>query len=785
MEESIKCLVNNMKHNSELEIRFGSFSNFKFYPYTTFNKFNQLKNSFDFETIEKIWVYYPQNIRNCGDIWEQKTKIQTIDHPELNIRVALSSEIQIPKNTGKPILFRKKIIHTYVKNGIKFDLSEVKESKNLEELNNAKTRYSIEIELTDKTQISFLIENVKMVIETQRVYDKYINLVDSKYFIGVQPVTMTFKNISFITKEEYSVTDKADGERRMMFITDGLVYLISNKMQIVKTDFTSCFNDTLIDGELINENLFSAFDIIFFKGKDLRGDNINLKERLELIDKTFKTISSDTRPSLFIQIKKFLFGNVFDNSKTILDYFKKNKTVYNIDGLIFTPVNQPISTHKTWRSLLKWKPSHLNTIDFLIKKKDNPKIWELYTKSKEGHILFEKVPEIYVPNEHEWKDNCVIECCFSEGTFKPLKYRDDKINGNFSEVALDIYNSILNPVKEEHITKSRIKEDFKEMRKFHNIIKNDLVKRFTFDKTSLLDLACGKAGDLHKWINSDIQEIVGIDINPEFLKEANRRLNENKSHKKITFYELDLSKNSISKDLGIDKKFDVINCQFAIHYFFENKNTVVNFFENVKNHLNDNGVFIGTVFDGLKVFNCLSEGDIVHKQNNKTLLKITKGYKSEEFKELQDYGESINVFLGGNTILTDSEEKGTEEFIVDFNKFVELADTFSLELVETNLFQNIYKEWIINKNGTEIPEYQKDFSFLNRTFVFKKKEEKKKYVTSDELMNCLFSQEEIIKMKDKKDYSGLLLKDLKIICKERNIKNTGKKQELIDRLINL
>lgn len=53
------------------------------------------------------------------------------------------------------------------------------------------------------------------------------------------------------------------------------------------------------------------------------------------------------------------------------------------------------------------------------------------------------------------------------------------------------------------------------LKKLHNRIKRLLIRRFAYDANSLLDLACGRGGDLHKWVDSDISFVRGYDIAAE------------------------------------------------------------------------------------------------------------------------------------------------------------------------------------------------------------------------------------------------------------------------------
>ena len=868
--EAITNLYTQISDNSEFEVRFGNFNKSHFNPTISFQTYQSILHTFSFpDPVSTLVSYYNDNIRSISKgldqehkdkVWQQKNTIKNIDNRNYNFRCSLSAEKDIakPNNLSEPTFYRSKQIHSFVVSDIRIDLFQIKESKSLQTLHSQPSVFQVELEVISKNSTDNLFTHIDLILkfiqqsnaiisnsEIHSVINQYKTLAATPYFIGVQPVTLSSKNLHNLSRQPYSVTDKADGERKFLFIARDGIYILSSSMQVQKTCLTGGIPGTIIDGELINHNLFSAFDIMIYNSQDLRNDkNYPLKTRLDLIKETFSKITP--HPSLSFNIKKFLFGDVFKQSKSILDYFKQQNIPYAIDGLIFTPVNLPYPTFKTWNLLLKWKPPALNTIDFLIEKQkpsETHEIWHLLCSSKTGNIPFQPPshPNSYiahVPINNAFHNNTVAEFKYENNQFIPIKTRWDKFTkGNFINVALDIFSNILDPVTEDTITTPQQprqqqprqqqphqqqphqqprsqQSDFYGMRKFHNWIKSNDILKYTQQKTTLLDLACGKAGDIHKWLNSSIHTITGIDINPDYITEAKRRtqetLRKTNSDKTIDLHLLNLSTQSITNDLGITDSYDIINCQFALHYFFKSPETAHNFFQNVSSHLNNNGFFIGTLFDGMKVFNTLQNGDIHHTKNNSTLVKITKHYSQENFTELNDFGEQINVFLGGSTILTVPDQSGTPEYIVNFNTLVNLAKQYDLELVESNLFQNLYRDWIINNNGSEFSDIEKDFSFLNRNFIFRKISYSQKLLTVDELMNSFFTQSQISAFKNntqeeqptpvpseqptpvpseqptvpsEQQLQLLKVPELKELCKSRKLKSSGKKQDLITRLM--
>lgn len=242
--------------------------------------------------------------------------------------------------------------------------------------------------------------------------DKYEKRITSKNFIGPSSYTLQLQNISVVDdnvsvpniRNDYTVTDKADGERKLLYIDqDGRIYLIDTNMNVqftgAKTSNTTLVN-TLIDGEhvLHNKNkqfinLYAAFDIYYINARDVRTLGFIPKEdenknnfRLPLLISVIKSLKahSITNPKqispLRIENKTFYFSSssqtIFQSCNAILKKVADGLFEYETDGLIFTPARTGVGSDKigettapiktTWTHSFKWKPPEFNTIDFLI-----------------------------------------------------------------------------------------------------------------------------------------------------------------------------------------------------------------------------------------------------------------------------------------------------------------------------------------------------------------------------------------------------------------------------------
>jgi len=167
-----------------------------------------------------------------------------------------------------------------------------------------------------------------------------------------------------------------------------------------------------------------------------------------------------------------------------------------------------------------------------------------------------------------------------------------------------------------------------QMRQFHNWIKSTLITNITDyyysmkknNRVALLDIAVGRGGDLMKWNNAYITDVFGFDISPEAIYSKNpdnpgavERLKHLKNYKtKVQFAVGDVTRPVENSDgtPGIDslitkylidtrlKQFDLVSCQFSLHYYFSSESALRNMLALVSKFLKPGGYFFGTTVDG-------------------------------------------------------------------------------------------------------------------------------------------------------------------------------------------
>ena len=284
--------------------------------------------------------------------------------------------------------------------------------------------------------------------------------IKNRNFIGPNSCTLQLKNIIVNEqsndpniREGFCVTDKADGERKLMYIDRfGKVYLIDTNMRVQFTGTVvdrNAYGDTLIDGEHIKYdrsgqyiNTFAAFDIYYLKGESTREYNFMIpmdetldaksvyKQRYTLlkltvdgINKIARSFMEDSAIDLEITVKTFYFpsqsADIFKTCANLLSKINDNTYSYNTDGIIFTPIHTGVGGTRsgqagklekiTWPLSFKWKPPAYNTIDFLV----------TYKKDKNGkdviHNEFQNGVHMGLNSVRQYR-TLVLMCGFNKGT---------------------------------------------------------------------------------------------------------------------------------------------------------------------------------------------------------------------------------------------------------------------------------------------------------------------------------------------------------------------------------
>lgn len=412
---------------------------------------------------------YNKGRKGINLLKKSKKGSSTIDIDEINTRVRLSDEVIIEDKKdvemlkkliieeSDNIIYRyKKRISVYIAGSpektefVRVDLTQTKTAKNYKSLNRVFENHEIEIEVGSKMKpsqkllntsfnelemITKIIQQSSFVISEstkQNVLSNYRELVGSKDndtgLYTRNPVTLEVRDITKNLPNQYSVTDKADGERNFMIIHNKRVYFINTNLEVKYSGIElkiSKYDDTILDGEFIliksrNRQMFMAFDCLFVSGDDIRNVEDHM-ERLRKIDKIiddifvlpkqkgfkikdvpaskdvlsvdkirefhkqqlvdfYKSINNDldiepkyplVRRKYFISVFGVYPWEIFSYAVELWNFYTRShkpRPPYMFDGLMFHPIKQSyvVPAGRGKFKEYKWKPQDKNSIDFYV-----------------------------------------------------------------------------------------------------------------------------------------------------------------------------------------------------------------------------------------------------------------------------------------------------------------------------------------------------------------------------------------------------------------------------------
>jgi mRNA (guanine-N7-)-methyltransferase len=292
--------------------------------------------------------------------------------------------------------------------------------------------------------------------------------IKSRDFVGFSSISLEMPNITPLNPDSdepnirnpYTVTEKADGIRKMLYINkDGKVYFIDVNMNVQFTGVVAGnqdYHESLIDGEHVLHdkygafiNYYLAFDAYYIGREDIRslalanGGGDETFSRTRIVELHNIVTKADFQPligaklPLIIKEKTFYVSSgpqIFNNCNTILSNVADDLFEYETDGLIFTPANTGVSsdrvgeklppTKMTWKKSFKWKPPEFNTIDFLVTTKK--------TESGEDFIgnIFEDGTNMHDETQLTQYKTLVLRVGFSERNHGYLNPCEDIIQGH-------------------------------------------------------------------------------------------------------------------------------------------------------------------------------------------------------------------------------------------------------------------------------------------------------------------------------------------------------------------
>jgi hypothetical protein len=633
-----------------------------------------------------------------------------------------------------------------------------------------------------------LIQEVADFIYPQHIANKYANPQFGFRTLVPQVKTLTKSLYNTIFPPiNYFLLEKTDGIRSVVILNrDNIAFLNSNGGKVL--DAVNNSHIVIADCEY-EDDVYKILDIMYC---DKNLVDMGFEERYTYADEVCKILATYIKCVAKTPVK--LGENFAEQIKTIYT------TAKNIDGLIFV---EPDKSYVDTVSY-KWKPYEHNTIDFYVKKMPNDMMGvkpymnvdgktlyllfngiNHYEREKIGlgliynyKKLFRNTEYKYYPVQFSPSINPLAYMFYSENPdldskimelsrnkdntdWLIVRERTDRISeknyyGNAFQTAEIIFSGYYDEFRLQDLYTSfsgyfsettTSKDTYWVSNKYKRMVIDTLFKKY-IKSSKVIDLAIGRGGDLNRYRDLRVQELLGIDIDKNAIttlierkftvmggkkktggddisncEEEYRRIQAIEYNKliahtgnmvlhafianlKTPFCEL----SARCGEFGyLPESADNIVCNFAIHYLCDLVKNVKNILSLVKTQLKLGGNFLFTTLNGEKVFNILASGNLEYIEDGIPKYRIDKKYKGNT---IANVGQEISTLIPVSNTMMD-------EPLCNITYIIDEAKKMGFELVERDSFSS-YKESFNNSITNSMTDYDWKYVDLYEFVILKK-----------------------------------------------------------------
>ncbi|XP_020522281.1 mRNA cap guanine-N7 methyltransferase 1 isoform X2 [Amborella trichopoda] len=292
------------------------------------------------------------------------------------------------------------------------------------------------------------------------------------------------------------------------------------------------------------------------------------------------------------------------------------------------------------------------------------------------------------------------------------RFSEDENTKDLARKVAEHYSARTNQTLEEREASPII-----HLKKLNNWIKSVLIQLYARRGDAVLDMGCGKGGDLIKWDKAQIGYYVGIDMAEGSIEDCRTRYNgeADARRKKFTF----------------PARLLCGDCfEFALHYSWQTEARARRALENVASLLRPGGIFIGTMPDANVLIQKLRNVEGLTFGNSVYSISFNEAHSQKKFDSSKPFGIQYTFHL--------EDAVDCPECIVPFRIFKSLADEYGLELLLVKNSHEFVDEYLKKlefvdlmrrlgalgdgkNNHSTISEDEWEVAYLYLVFVFKKR----------------------------------------------------------------
>lgn len=315
-------------------------------------------------------------------------------------------------------------------------------------------------------------------------------------FPGTMPMTLSRRHLPMVTQNDYVALEKSDGTRYMLLAVSSYVILIDRRMlvyvvepnpQVLSKGFVRPQDNTILDGELTYNQITRQWDYLIYDCIAIDGDlsiaQCGFRQRMQAAEAFVagpRLWAPFCAGLLRLRIKDFyetknlrrLFQRIRKNPEGAYIYQNNDRRdgvlCNENDGVIFSPVGMPYQI-KNCPALLKWKPPHLNSVDFQIlltksfdSRRNEPSVKSSIAYRGDGNrnitlreVLFPSAIRRKFASDFDKYNNSIVELAYDRGggEWAYIRQRDDKDTPNFSSTIIDTMETVSESMDREELVR--------------------------------------------------------------------------------------------------------------------------------------------------------------------------------------------------------------------------------------------------------------------------------------------------------------------------------------------
>ena len=235
------------------------------------------------------------------------------------------------------------------------------------------------------------------------------------------------------------------------------------------------------------------------------------------------------------------------------------------------------------------------------------------------------------------------------------------------------------------------------MRNFNNWIKSALISEaidrlkpkdgWSRTEIILLDIGCGKGGDLKKYKIGRVSHVTCTDIAETSLNQCRDRYEEEKKRARnyifsAEFIAADSTRDRLKDRFKEDRLFHLVSVQFVMHYSFESLAQAEQMIRNISENMSIGGLWIGTTTDGNELVARARRVNNRHFGNDVYSVTFENDDVLDPEKKLPLFGTKYDFHLDGCV--------DCPEFLLYFPVLVHIAERYGLKARLKRSFGDYY-----------------------------------------------------------------------------------------------